>query len=101
MTPTKQEIDERRARLRRWIPEKKGQSVTRGVNHVAVFAKEMEATAAFYTDIMGMPVINVASHRDVEYSTQDGSVCWHLLMIMYDQVVDLLSARLGVIVDEL
>ena len=38
---------------------------------------------------------------DVEYSTQDGSVCWHLLMIMYDQVVDLLSARLGVIVDEL
>ena len=69
MTPTKQEIDDRRAQLRRWIPERKGQSVTLGVNHVAVFAKDMEATAAFYTDVMGMPVINVAANRDVEDST--------------------------------
>ncbi len=69
MTPTKQEIDEKRARLRRWVPEGKGQSVTLGVNHVAVFAKDMEATAAFYTDVMRMPVINVTSNRDVEEST--------------------------------
>ena len=69
MTPTKQEIDDRRAQLRRWSPEGKGQGVTLGVNHVAVFAKDMEATAAFYTDVMGMPVINVAANRDVEDST--------------------------------
>ena len=69
VTPTRQEIDEKRARLSRWIPEGEGGSATLGVNHVAVFAKDLEATAAFYTDVMRMPVINVTYNRDVEEST--------------------------------
>jgi len=68
-TPTRQQIDEKRAQLSRWIPEREGGSATLGVNHVAVFAKDLEATAAFYTDVMRMPVINVTYNRDVEEST--------------------------------
>jgi glyoxylase I family protein len=39
------------------------------VDHIAVFAKDLEATAAFYTEIMGMPVVNVTANRDVPEST--------------------------------
>ena len=69
VTTSKRELEEKRARLRRWIPEGEGRSVTRGVDHVAVFAKDLEATAAFYTEVMGMPVINVTDNRDVPEST--------------------------------
>ena len=68
-TPTKQDLDENRARLRRWVPKSGKQSTTRRVNHVAVYAKDLEATAAFYSEVMGMPVINVTSNRDVPEST--------------------------------
>ena len=67
--PTWQELDEKRARLSRWIPEGTEGSVAQGVNHVAVYAKDLEATAAFYTEAMGMPVINVTDNRDVPEST--------------------------------
>ena len=68
-TLTTQELKEKRARLSRWIPRDKRQSVTQGVNHVAVFANDLEATAAFYTEVMAMPVINVTDNRDVPEST--------------------------------
>ena len=68
-TPTEQELEQKRARLRQWIPEDKHESATRGVDHVAVFAKDLETTAAFYAEVMGMPVINVTANRDVPEST--------------------------------
>ncbi len=68
-TSTQQELDDRRGRLRQWIPAADQESVTRGVDHVAVFARDLEATAAFYTQVMGMPVVNVTANRDVPEST--------------------------------
>ena len=64
-----QEMMEKRARLSRWIPENKKQSVTQGVNHVAVYCKDLDETARFHTEVMGMPVINVMDNRDVPEST--------------------------------
>ena len=64
-----QELTGKRTQLRRWIPGATRQSVTQGVNHLAVYAKDLEATAAFYTDVMGMPVVNVTANRDVPEST--------------------------------
>ena len=68
-TPTKRDLAEKRARLSRWIPEPTKETVTQGVNHVAVYAKDLETTAAFYSNAMGMPVINVTDNRDVPEST--------------------------------
>ena len=67
-TPT-QELNEKRTQLREWIPRATKQSLTQGVNHLAVYARDLEATAAFYTDVMGMPVVNVTANRDVPEST--------------------------------
>ena len=64
-----QQMIEKRAHLSRWIPEDKKQSVTQGVNHVAVYCKDLDETARFYTEVMGMPVINVMDNRDVPEST--------------------------------
>ena len=68
-TSAARELDERRAKLRRWIPDAAKDSVSQGVNHVAVYAKDLEVTAAFYAEVMGMPVINVTDNRDVPEST--------------------------------
>lgn len=68
-TPTTQDLEQKRARLRNWIPTDRDGAPTRGVDHVAVFAKDLEATADFYTNVMGMPVVNVTSNRDVPEST--------------------------------
>ncbi len=68
-TPTAHELDQKRERLRRFIPGDVEQSTTQGVDHLAVFAKDLEATAAFYSEVMGMPVVNVTSNRDVPEST--------------------------------
>ena len=56
-TPTEQELDQKRTRLRQWIPEDEQRSATRGVDHLAGFAKDLEETAAFYAEVMGMPVV--------------------------------------------
>ncbi|MCH8186975.1 MAG: VOC family protein [Chloroflexi bacterium] len=70
MTPAeKRAMEEKRDRLRRWVPEDGRSSVTQGINHVAVYCKDMEETARFYTEAMGMPVINVIDNRDVPEST--------------------------------
>lgn len=68
-TPTTREIEQKRARLGNWITPDRERPSTKGVDHIAVFAKDLEATAAFYTDVMGMPVVNVTSNRDVPEST--------------------------------
>ena len=65
----KRAMEDKRDRLRRWIPGGKRDSLTNGINHVAVYAKDMEATAAFYTEVMDMPLVNVIDNRDVPEST--------------------------------
>ncbi len=68
-TDTTAELDEKRARLRRRIPSESEQSPTRGIDHLAVFARDLEATADFYSQVLGMPVVNVTANRDVPEST--------------------------------
>jgi catechol 2,3-dioxygenase-like lactoylglutathione lyase family enzyme len=51
------------------IPGGSKDGPTQGVNHIAVFAKDLESTAKFYEEIMDMPVVSVAPNRDVEEST--------------------------------
>ena len=68
-TPAETELDQKRARLRQWVPADQQQTATRGVDHLAVFAKDLEATAAFYSEVLGMPVINVTANRDEPEST--------------------------------
>jgi len=58
-----------RERLRGLIPQGGKDGPTQGVNHIAVFAKDLEATAKFYDEIMDMPVVSVAPNRDVDEST--------------------------------
>ncbi len=61
--------DAMRERLRKLIPEGGKDGPTQGVNHIAVFAKDLETTAKFYEEIMDMPVVSVAPNRDVDEST--------------------------------
>ena len=68
-TVTNQEMEAKRERIRRLIPADPGESATAGVNHLAVFAKDLEVTAEFYSDVLGMPVVNVTANRDVAEST--------------------------------
>ena len=64
-----EEMRQKRERLSRWIPTETQDSVTKGVSHVAVYCKDLDETARFYTEIMGMPLINVIDNRDVPEST--------------------------------
>ncbi len=64
-----QDIEEKRNRLRAMIPADLPEAPTGGVDHVAVYAKDLEKTARFYSEIMGMPVIRITANRDVEDST--------------------------------
>ena len=68
-TDTPVELEQKRVRLRNRIPGVAEQSSTRGINHLAVFAKGLEATADFYSQVLGMPVVNVTANRDVPEST--------------------------------
>jgi len=69
MTTSEDKSEAMRERLRGLIPEGGKDGPTKGVNHIAVFAKDLEATAKFYSEIMGMPVVSVAPNRDVAEST--------------------------------
>ena len=69
MTTSETKTEAMRERIRGLIPEGGKDGPTRGVNHIAVFAKDLEATAKFYTEIMDMPVVSVAPNRDVDEST--------------------------------
>ena len=63
------ELEAKRDRLKKWIPESQSDASTQGMNHVAIFAKDLEATAAFYNDVMGMPVVRISANRDSQDST--------------------------------
>ena len=63
------ELEAKRARLSKWIPEGKAEASTKGMNHVAIFVKDQEATAEFYSSILGMPVVRVTANRDSAEST--------------------------------
>ena len=69
MTTSETKTEAMRERIRGLIPEGGKDGPTQGVNHIAVFAKDLEATAKFYTEIMDMPVVSVAPNRDVDEST--------------------------------
>ncbi len=51
------------------IPADSGVSATSGVNHLAVFAKDLEVTAEFYAEVLDMPVVNISANRDVADSS--------------------------------
>ena len=63
------ELEKKRSRLRNWILDVEPEAATQGINHVAVFAKDLEVTAAFYSEVMGMPVVGVTPNRDAPGST--------------------------------
>ena len=68
-SPTPTEIELKRDRLRQWIPQGETEATTQGMNHVAIFVKDQEATAEFYSSVLGMPVVRVTANRDVPEST--------------------------------
>ena len=68
-TPTATDLEAKRDRLKKWIPQGQSEAATHGMNHVAIFAKDLEKTAAFYSDVMGMPVVRVTANRDAADST--------------------------------
>ena len=70
MAASGRDIDAKRESLRAMIPAKRyAEAPTGGVDHIAVFAKDLEQTALFYTEVMGMPVTRVTPNRDVAEST--------------------------------
>ena len=69
MTTAGHNTEAKRERLRAMIPQGAADAATGGVDHVAVFAKDLEQTARFYSNVMGMPVTRVNANRDVAEST--------------------------------
>ena len=63
------QIEEKRLRLRRLVGTGPKESSTQGINHLAVFASDLDATAEFYIKVMGMPVTGVTANRDEPRST--------------------------------
>ena len=45
------------------------ESSAQGIDHLAVFALDLEATDEFHINVMGMPVVSVSSNRDELRST--------------------------------
>ena len=64
-----EEIEEKRARLQRLVGTGPSSGPTEGINHLAVFALDLDATADFYINVMGMPVTFVTANRDEPQST--------------------------------
>ena len=70
MTVSVHDIEAKRYRLRAMIPaDGADDAPTRGVDHIAVFAKDLEQTARFYSEVLSMPVTRVTPNRDVADST--------------------------------
>lgn len=63
------DLSAKRNKLRALIKESKQQPPTQGINHVAVFSKDLEATGLFYQEILGMPIVDITANRDVPKST--------------------------------
>ena len=59
-------MEERREHIRRFIPKEPTQSVTQGANHIAVYCKDQDETARFYTEVkIGQVRIGVRISRGV------------------------------------
>jgi len=57
------------ARLARWQqhlrpPEERPASSARGVHHAAFICSDVEATIAFYQDVLGFPLVDIVENRD-------------------------------------
>ena len=63
------QIEDKRLRLQELVGKGHKESSGRGINHLAVFALDLEDTAEFYMNVMGMPVTMVTSNRDEPRST--------------------------------
>jgi hypothetical protein len=68
MTTSGHSTEAKRERLRAMIPQGAADAATGGVDHIAVFAKDLEQTARFYSNIMGMPVTRITANRAVAES---------------------------------
>ena len=68
-TQQQTELEEKRKRLSRFVSAGAALSSTMGINHVAVFARDLEATAEFYSQVLRMPVTAVVVNRDEPLST--------------------------------
>ena len=66
---TQENVEEKRERLRRYIDSGPKESSTMGINHLALFVRDQEETADFYSNVLGMPVVRVTSNRDEPQST--------------------------------
>jgi len=69
--PLSEELDllAKRNKLRELIEESSQQPATQGINHVAVFAKDLQATGLFFKEVLGMPIVDITANRDVPKST--------------------------------
>ncbi len=67
--PNEAELKSKRERLRALAPEHSRKPPTQGINHAAIFARDLDETAEFYGNVMGMDVIGVAPNRDEPGST--------------------------------
>ncbi len=68
-TESQDDLEARREALRRWVPERPYKALTQGINHTAVFALDLEETARFNTEVLGMHVMGDAPNRDEPGST--------------------------------
>ena len=62
-------ISQLRQRLQGVVGTGPKEGPSQGINHLAVFALDLEATAEFYINVMGMPVTGVTDNRDEPRST--------------------------------
>ena len=63
------QIQERRRRLQGLVGAGPSESSTQGINHLAIFALDLEATAEFYVNVLEMPLTRVVPNRDEPHST--------------------------------
>jgi len=66
---TEEQTEQKRDLLRKYIGAGSDQSSSMGINHLAIFARDLEATADFYANVLGMPVVRVTANRDEPGST--------------------------------
>ena len=60
---------DKRLRLKALMGTGPAHGPAEGIDHVAVFVLDLEATAEFYVNVLGMPVMSVTSNRDSQDST--------------------------------
>jgi len=70
MTEPREYLARREALKARYLSEPTGQPVaTGGVDHLALICTDMDTTIRFYTEVMGMRLVNVITNHDDPTST--------------------------------